>query len=289
MHAKEGVPTSGKVPQWQSVTAEEHFGHLTTSWTVDNAERVNALVQEGRRITVTDIADKLDISYGICILHHPQGPLVTQNLCKCLPKLPTNMWALTGLCGNMHTIFAAVSWRWGFPATECHRRWNVGAPKWTCKQMSKHEVEKTRHRPEVYLLPAIWYWRCFWILMGPILESYVNRGQTVSSTRYCAMTGKQMILAIRSKCRGMLTNVVVLHHDNARRHTLAATDENDSTTEIQISPPPSIQSRFRLIRVPHFRTDQRCVTWTPICKQWRAASRATENSPRTASGSSWTE
>jgi histone-lysine N-methyltransferase SETMAR len=31
--------------------------------------------------------------------------------------------------------------------------------------------------------------------------------------------------AIRSKRRGMLTNGVVLHHDNARPHTAAAADE----------------------------------------------------------------
>jgi hypothetical protein len=37
-------------------------GHLTTSGAADNVERVNALVQENRRTTVTDIGDKLDIS-----------------------------------------------------------------------------------------------------------------------------------------------------------------------------------------------------------------------------------
>jgi hypothetical protein len=43
---------------------EGHSGCLSTSQTVDNAEQVNALVQENRWITVTDEADKLAISCG---------------------------------------------------------------------------------------------------------------------------------------------------------------------------------------------------------------------------------
>jgi len=61
-----------KVYQWVerlqsgriSVSDEDCLGHPTTSRKADNVKRVNALVQEGRQITVTHIADKMDISYG---------------------------------------------------------------------------------------------------------------------------------------------------------------------------------------------------------------------------------
>jgi ribosomal protein S25 len=46
-------------------TVEDCSGHQTTSRTVDIVERVNILVEEDRLITVTDTADKLDISCGI--------------------------------------------------------------------------------------------------------------------------------------------------------------------------------------------------------------------------------
>jgi hypothetical protein len=54
-----------KVYQWverfqsgrTSVVEEDHSGRLTTSWTADNVEWVNAVVQEDRQITVTDMAD----------------------------------------------------------------------------------------------------------------------------------------------------------------------------------------------------------------------------------------
>jgi len=47
-----------------SVADEDRSGRLTTSGTANNVERVNALVQEDRRINVTHTADKLDISCG---------------------------------------------------------------------------------------------------------------------------------------------------------------------------------------------------------------------------------
>jgi len=46
------------------VTDGDLSGHLTTSQMADTAEQVSALVQEERWITVTDGADKLDMSCG---------------------------------------------------------------------------------------------------------------------------------------------------------------------------------------------------------------------------------
>jgi hypothetical protein len=49
---------------WTNVIDEDHWGHLTTLQTADSIERVNTLVYEDTHITVTDIADKLDICWG---------------------------------------------------------------------------------------------------------------------------------------------------------------------------------------------------------------------------------
>jgi hypothetical protein len=46
-----------------------------------DVDRVNALVQEDRQITVIDIANK-----WICIFRHPRGPRVSQNMCKLVAK-----------------------------------------------------------------------------------------------------------------------------------------------------------------------------------------------------------
>jgi len=34
-------------------------------------------------------------------------------------------WVQTGTCGNMRAIFAAILWRRGLPAKDCHRKWNI--------------------------------------------------------------------------------------------------------------------------------------------------------------------
>jgi len=57
---------SRKVQIWQNKCKHQRWWPLrlclATSWMVDNVEKVNALVQEDRWITVTDITNKLDIS-----------------------------------------------------------------------------------------------------------------------------------------------------------------------------------------------------------------------------------
>jgi len=56
---------SGKVRvAEQRVLDEDSSGGLTTSLTADSVEQTNALVQVDRRITVTDIANKLHINCG---------------------------------------------------------------------------------------------------------------------------------------------------------------------------------------------------------------------------------
>jgi hypothetical protein len=68
----ESCITQRKVYQWvegfqsgrTSIVDEDHLGCLTNSVMEDSVELVNGLVQEDRRITVTDIANKLDINCG---------------------------------------------------------------------------------------------------------------------------------------------------------------------------------------------------------------------------------
>jgi hypothetical protein len=47
-----------------SVFDEDHLGCLNTSEMMDDAKQVNALIQEDRQLTVTDIANKFDITCG---------------------------------------------------------------------------------------------------------------------------------------------------------------------------------------------------------------------------------
>jgi hypothetical protein len=82
----------------------------------------------------------------------------------------------------------------------------------------KHEAETHTSSPtikEFKSLPsASKVLILFWDFNTPILEHYQALGQTVNSAQYCAILEKVLKLAICSKHRGILTNGVVLHHDN---------------------------------------------------------------------------
>ena len=65
----------------------------------------------------------------------------------------------------------------------------------------------------------------FWDSRGPILETYQERGTTVTSTTYCDILQRELKPAIRSKITGKLSKEILLLHDNARPHTAAHTLE----------------------------------------------------------------
>ena len=65
----------------------------------------------------------------------------------------------------------------------------------------------------------------FWDSQGPILETYQERGTTVTSATYCDMLERELKPVIRSKRRGKLSKEILLLRDNARPHTAAHTLE----------------------------------------------------------------
>jgi hypothetical protein len=60
---------------------------------------------------------------------------------------------------------------------------------------------------------------------GPILETYLERGTTVTSAIYCDMLQRELKPATHSKRRGRLSEGILLLHHNAHPHTTAHTLE----------------------------------------------------------------
>ena len=59
----------------------------------------------------------------------------------------------------------------------------------------------------------------FWDVKSPILVLFQEKGQTVTSARYGDMLVNELKPAIRLKCQGLLSERVLLLHDNACPHT----------------------------------------------------------------------
>jgi hypothetical protein len=64
----------------------------------------------------------------------------------------------------------------------------------------------------------------FWDRKRILLVEFMKRGTTISSTVYCE-TLKKLRRAIQNKRRGMLTDGILLIHDNARPQTAERTRE----------------------------------------------------------------
>jgi len=75
---------------------------------------------------------------------------------------------------------------------------------------------------------------------GVILEHYMPRGNTVTSTMYADLKN-HLHPAIKSKQRGLLSTGVLLQHDNARAHTARSTVATiqDLSLECLLHPPYS--------------------------------------------------
>ena len=59
-----------------------------------------------------------------------------------------------------------------------------------------------------------------WDSQGSTLETYQERGATVTSAMYCDILQRELKPAICSKRRGKLSKEILLSHDNAHPHTL---------------------------------------------------------------------
>jgi len=59
----------------------------------------------------------------------------------------------------------------------------------------------------------------FWDERGVILEHYMPRGNTVTSSMYADLLKNHLHPAIKSKQCGLLSTGVLLQHDNALPHT----------------------------------------------------------------------
>ena len=64
----------------------------------------------------------------------------------------------------------------------------------------------------------------FWDMRGVLLVEFQEHGRTVNASSYCSLL-ERLRTAIRTKRRGLLTQGVILLHDNARPHTARLTQE----------------------------------------------------------------
>jgi len=78
----------------------------------------------------------------------------------------------------------------------------------------------------------------FWDYNGPILEHYMPRGSTVTSTTYSYFLREKLKPGIRQKQRGLLTTGVCILYDNASPRTATATVSTIEELRFECIPHP---------------------------------------------------
>ena len=98
----------------------------------------------------------------------------------------------------------------------------------------------------------------FWDTQGVILEHYMPRGNTVTSTTYADLLKNHWHLAVKSKWRKHLSTVVLLQHDNSQSHTACST-----VATIQVCP-------LSVFHIRHTRQTSPPVTFMTLdrSKRW---------------------
>jgi len=97
----------------------------------------------------------------------------------------------------------------------------------------------------------------FWDKRGVILEHYMPRGNTVTSTMYADLLKNHLRPSVKSKQRGPLSTGVLLQHDNARSHTARLTVATIQDQSFECPSTSTVLARPRPQRLSCFWTTQR--------------------------------
>jgi len=77
----------------------------------------------------------------------------------------------------------------------------------------------------------------FWDMRGVLLVEFQEHGRTANASSYCSLLGR-LKTAIRTKRKGLLTQGVILIHDNARPHTARLTLKTVEQLWLEVLPHP---------------------------------------------------
>lgn len=211
------------------ITDEHRSGRPSTSASDQNICQVEGMIREDRRITLSHIAEVLNISYGSVhrIVHNTLGYRKV-----CAHWVPRN---LTETDKNR---------RMGISLNHLTRYHQEGSsflyriitgdetpvPLWTpeskrSSMMWKHPSSPPSKKFKTVTCARKTMATVFWDHLGVIHLEFLPPGTTITARTYC-QTLDRLREAIRRKRPGALREGVLLLHDNARPHTAQLTRDH---------------------------------------------------------------
>lgn len=178
----------------ERVENEEHDRRPRSSITDENIQAVRDILEDDRRVTVSEIAEQVGVSYGSC------QTIITEHL---------------GLRKKEAFLASIVT---------CDETWvhhhtpesKQASMKWRRKGETAPVNAKTRLSAGKVLATVFFDYR------GVLLIDFLHERRTINAAYYCELL-TQVRAAYRSKRRNQPIRDVILLHDNARPHTAALT------------------------------------------------------------------
>lgn len=235
----EDVMSEGMVRKWvrmfnsgrTNVHDEDRSGRPSLV-TDDLVRAVDEKIRENRRFTMTTLSDEFQqisrtLLYGIVT-----DRLGYRKLCsRWVPKMLTDVHKTKRL-GSALTFLT----RYSDDGENFLNKIVTGDETWVrhvtpeSKQQSmewRHTHSPKKQKFKTTMSAQKIMCTVFWDRKGVLLIDFLARGETINAARYCE-TLRKLKRAIQNKRRGMLSNGIVLLHDNARPHTA-----NDTQTLVR--------------------------------------------------------
>ena len=210
----------------ERVENEEHDRRPRSSITDENIQAVRDILEDDRRVTVSEIAEQVGVSYGSC------QTIITEHLgfrkvcARWVPRLLTADQKLRRLevCQRLFARFEEEGEAFLASIVTCDETWvhhytpesKQASMEWRRKGETAPVKAKTRLSAGKVLATVFFDYR------GVLLIDFLHERRTINAAYYCELL-TQVRAAYRSKRRNQPIRDVILLHDNARPHTAALT------------------------------------------------------------------
>jgi AraC-like DNA-binding protein len=225
-----------------SIDDDPHTGRPSTARTNETVDRVNAVIRGNRRLTIREIADELNLSFGTCQTILTQDLGMRRMSAKLVPRLLTQdkteenrataSRELLQRAENDATFLPSnttgdESWVYGYdPETEpLSSQWKT--------QLSPRPKKARQVRSNVRTMLI-----AFFDTEGLVHHEFLRQRQTMNQTVYITILQRLRDAVRRKRPHEWSSGIWLLHHDNTPCHAALSAREFLAKHSVPVVPHP---------------------------------------------------
>jgi histone-lysine N-methyltransferase SETMAR len=225
----------------RSLVDEKRSGRPVVATNNDAVTKVDAFIRSDRRVSISDIVLYTGISRGSVQRVVQQNLKFRKVSARWVPRQLKPEQQATRMITSLENL----------------QRYNDGGEAMLARLVTGDETWVHHYQPETKRASMQWKHldsptptkfrvlpsagkvmaTVFWDMKGVLLIEFQERGRSVTAASYCSLL-ERLKTAIRNKRKGLLTQGVILLHDNARPHTAHLTVEAIDNLGLEVLPHP---------------------------------------------------